>query len=64
MADGKQASSGNAIGPMAPSADGERFTDDAKTEKWFRRKCNDGVGRESTPAETADMLAGLLPSKN
>ena len=26
--------------------DGERFADAAKTEKWFRRNCNDVVGRE------------------
>ena len=38
----------------------ERFTDAAKSEKWFRRNCNDVVGRECTAAEKADVLAWLL----
>jgi len=57
---GKHASTGKAIGALAPVANGERFTDTAKTEKWFRRNCNDVVGRECTAAEKADTLAWLL----
>ncbi len=57
---GKHASTGKPIEPLAPSANGKRFTDPAKTEKWFRRNCNDVVGRECSPAEKADVLAWLL----
>lgn len=58
--DGKHASTGKVISPMAPSANANRFTDVDKTEKWFRRNCNDVVGRECTPQEKADVLAWLL----
>ncbi|MEI7514761.1 MAG: DUF1924 domain-containing protein [Betaproteobacteria bacterium] len=63
-ADGKHASTGKAIRPMAPAVNPERFSDAAKTEKWFRRNCNDVVGRECSPAEKADVLAWLLTLKN
>jgi mono/diheme cytochrome c family protein len=57
---GKHASTGKVIGPLAPAANGERFTDAAKTEKWFRRNCKDVVGRECSAAEKADLLSWLL----
>ena len=60
---GKHASTGKSIGPLAPAFNPERFTDAAKTEKWFRRNCNDVVGRECTPAEKADVLSWLLTLK-
>ena len=61
--EGKHASTGKAIRPLAPAFNPERFTDTAKTEKWFRRNCNDVVGRECTPTEKADVLAWLLTLK-
>ena len=61
--DGKHASTGKVIRPLAPALNSERFTDTAKTEKWFRRNCNDVVGRECTVAEKADVLAWLLTLK-
>ena len=61
--DGKHASTGKVIRPMAPSANAERFTDAAKTEKWFRRNCNDVVGRECSTSEKADVIAWLLTLK-
>jgi uncharacterized membrane protein len=61
--DGKHASTGKVIAPMAPSANAERFTDAAKTEKWFRRNCNDVVGRECSAGEKADVIAWLLTLK-
>lgn len=61
--DGKHASTGKVIGPMAPSFNPERFTNAAKTEKWFRRNCNDVVGRECTAGEKADVLSWLLTLK-
>ena len=35
----------------------------AKTEKWFRRNCNDVASRECTAAEKAGVLAWLLALK-
>jgi cytochrome c553 len=60
---GKHASTGKLIGPLAPAFNAERFTDAAKSEKWFRRNCNDVVGRECSPAEKADLLGWLLTLK-
>ncbi len=61
---GKHATTGKAITAMAPAVNKERFTDSAKTEKWFRRNCKDVVGRECTPQEKADVLAWLLSLKS
>jgi len=61
--EGKHASTAKAIGPLAPAFNPERFTDSAKTEKWFRRNCNDAMGRECTAAEKADVLSWLLTLK-
>ena len=60
---GKYASTGKAIGALAPAFNPERFTDPAKVEKWFRRNCNDVMARECTPAEKADLLAWLMTVK-
>ena len=60
---GKHASTGKQIGPLAPAFNAERFTDTAKTEKWFRRNCNDVIGRECTVVEKADVLAWLITLK-
>jgi len=57
---GKHAATGNAIGALAPAVNAERFTDPAKSEKWFRRNCNDVLGRECTNSEKADVLSWLL----
>ena len=63
MQEGKHASTGKVIAPLAPAAQAERFTNPAKTEKWFRRNCNDVVGRECTAGEKADVLSWLLTLK-
>jgi len=60
---GKHASTGKTIGPLAPAFNPERFTDAGKSEKWFRRNCNDVVGRECTAGEKADVLAWLMTLK-
>ena len=60
---GKHASTGKPIEPLAPGANAQRFTDPAKTEKWFRRNCNDVLGRECSPGEKADVLAWLVTLK-
>lgn len=61
--DAKHASTGKAITPLAPAFNPERFTDPAKSEKWFRRNCNDVLARECTAAEKADVLAWLISLK-
>jgi mono/diheme cytochrome c family protein len=60
---GKHAATGKPIGPLAPAFTPERFTDPGKADKWFRRNCNDVVGRECTAAEKADVLSWLLTLK-
>ncbi len=60
---GRHASTGKAIGPLAPAFNAQRFSDAAKVEKWFRRNCNDVVGRECTVGEKADVLSWLLTLK-
>jgi hypothetical protein len=57
---GKHASTGKVISALAPAITPTRFTDAAKSDKWFRRNCNDVVGRECTAAERADVMAFLL----
>ncbi len=61
--EGKHAATGKLISPLAPAANAERFTDTAKTEKWFRRNCNDVMGRECSAAEKADVMAWLMSFK-
>jgi len=60
---GKHASTGKAIQPLAPAAESVRFTDAAKSEKWFRRNCNDVLARECTAGEKANLLAWLVSLK-
>ena len=60
---GKHVQTGEVIQPMAPVANASRFTDASKSEKWFRRNCNDVIGRECTPEEKADVMAWLLSLK-
>lgn len=60
---GKHASTGKSIGALAPAFNPQRFTDAVKTEKWFRRNCNDVAGRECTASEKADVLSWLLTLK-
>jgi cytochrome c peroxidase len=57
---GTHAKTGQRIAPLAPVANGERFTSLDKTEKWFRRNCNDVVGRPCTAREKGDVLAYLM----
>lgn len=60
---GRHAATAKPIGALAPAFNPERFTDAAKVEKWFRRNCNDVMGRECSAAEKADVLAWLLTLK-
>ena len=53
---GQHAITGKSIRPLAVAANGERFSDPAKVEKWFGRNCKEVVGRACTPAEKADFI--------
>ena len=57
---GEHITTGKAIEALSPLSTPSRFTDVAKTDKWFRRNCGDVVGRECTAAEKADVIAFLL----
>lgn len=57
--DGRHATTGRTIGPLAPAANPLRLTNGRKVEKWFTRNCRDVVARECTPGEKADVLAWL-----
>ena len=61
--EGTHANTGKTISALAPAFNPRRFTDPAKSEKWFRRNCNDVLARECTAAEKADMLAWLISLK-
>jgi hypothetical protein len=59
LAPGKHAKTGKPIEPLAPAANPKRFTDAAAVEKWFRRNCNDVLGRACTAQEKGDVTAYL-----
>lgn len=54
-----QTRAGKEILPMAVSKTADRFTDFAKTEKWFARNCKSVLGRECTPVEKGDFITFL-----
>lgn len=60
---GRHAATGKPIGALASAANPERLTDPVKVEKWFRRNCNDVLGRECSVAEKADVVAWLISLK-
>lgn len=51
---------GKAIEPMALSASPTRYSDPAKVEKWFKRNCNEVLGRECTAQEKGDWLTFMI----
>ena len=63
LAPGKHAKTGKAIAPLAPGANSERFTDNATVDKWFRRNCNDVLGRACSAQEKGDVLQYLMSLK-
>lgn len=60
---GKHSSTGKVLEPLSPASNSKAFTDSAKINKWFRRNCNDVVGRECSAQEKADVIAFLVSSK-
>jgi hypothetical protein len=51
-----QTPAGKPIDPVAVSAAPARYTDPAKIEKWFKRNCNEVLGRACTALEKGDWL--------
>lgn len=60
---GRHAITGKTIQPLSPRAEGSRFSDVAKVEKWFRRNCGEVLGRACSAAEKADFLRYLAEAK-
>jgi hypothetical protein len=61
--DTKHIVTGKVIKPLSPNTNPERFVDRAKVEKWFKRNCNDVLGRECAAQEKADVLSWLMTVK-
>jgi len=57
---GRHAKTDKPIAPLAPAVNAERFARADKVEKWFRRNCNDVLGRACTPTEKGDVLIYLM----
>jgi Domain of unknown function (DUF1924) len=57
---GKHATTNKLIEPMAPGVNAERYTDQKKIEKWFKRNCEWTWGRECTVQEKGDFLKFLM----
>lgn len=61
--EGKHASTGKSIAPLAPAFNPKAFTDTARVDKWFRRNCKDVLARECNAQEKADVVAYLASLK-
>ena len=59
-ATGQHAKTNKPIAPLAPAANAERFARSDKVEKWFKRNCNDVLGRACTSLEKGDVLTYLV----
>jgi len=60
---GKHNTTKKVIEPMAPGVNKERYTDQKKIEKWFKRNCEWTWGRECTAQEKGDFLKFLMGAK-
>ena len=56
---GEHVRTGKAIQAMAPSLNSDRFTDQSKINKWFKRNCKWTLGRVCTYQEKGDVLEYL-----
>lgn len=57
---GKHKKTQKLIEPMFASVNPDRYMDEKKIEKWFKRNCNDTWGRECTAQEKGNFLKFLL----
>ena len=62
-AEGKHVKTNKVIAPMAPSVNPKRFSDAANVEKWFKRNCNDVLGRACSTQEKGDFMTYVLSVK-
>lgn len=51
---------GKVIDPVAVSVSPSRYADPAKVEKWFKRNCNEVLGRECATQEKGDWLTYMF----
>ncbi|MCM8596999.1 DUF1924 domain-containing protein [Accumulibacter sp.] len=51
---------GKRIEPMAVSISAARYSDPAKVDKWFRRNCQEVLGRECSAQEKGDWLSFMF----
>ena len=51
---------GKTVEAMALSVTPARYVDPAKVEKWFKRNCNEVLGRECSAREKGDWLAFMV----
>ena len=51
---------GKPIDALAVSVTPTRYTDPAKVEKWFKRNCQEVLGRQCTPLEKGDWLSAMI----
>ncbi|MDR2839467.1 MAG: DUF1924 domain-containing protein [Azonexus sp.] len=54
------APTGKVIEPVALSATPGRYADPAKVEKWFKRNCQEVLGRACSPQEKGDWLSYMV----
>lgn len=57
---GKHHKTGKNIEAMSSKVTADRYTEEKKIEKWFKRNCKDAWGRECTAQEKADFLTFLI----
>ncbi len=57
---GRHVKTNKDIAPLSPAVNAKRFTDAANAEKWFKRNCNDVLGRACTAQEKGDFLSYVL----
>ena len=48
------------LASLAAAVTPTRYTDPAKVEKWFKRNCQEVLGRQCTPLEKGDWLSAMI----
>ena len=51
---------GKTIDALALSVTPTRYSDPAKVDKWFKRNCQEVLGRQCTPLEMGDWLSFMI----
>lgn len=60
---GRHAVTGKPIAALSPAVTRERFSNPTKVEKWFKRNCNEVLGRACTAAEKADFIKFVMEER-